>query len=101
MTRGCLGGSSFCFISHTGQLQPCGYLEIDCGQIRKNGFRENWLHSPHFEALRDLSRYKGKCGRCEFIGVCGGCRARAYETTGDYLDEEPFCTYQPKSKCPT
>jgi radical SAM protein with 4Fe4S-binding SPASM domain len=96
MTRGCLGGLSFCFISHTGQVQPCGYLELDCGQIKKLGFEDIWNNSPIFKDLRDLNHYKGKCGRCEFIKVCGGCRARAYEITGDYLAEEPFCIYEPK-----
>ena len=96
MTRGCLGGSSFCFISHVGQVQPCGYLEVDCGQIKKEGFEKIWKASDVFRQLRDLSRYKGKCGRCEFIKVCGGCRARAFEVTGDYLAEEPFCIYEPK-----
>jgi len=95
MTRGCLGGSAFCFISHTGQVQPCGYLELDCGWVTERGFAEIWNESPIFQDLRDLGRYKGKCGRCEFIRVCGGCRARAYETTGDYLAEEPFCIYEP------
>ena len=95
-TRGCLGGSSFCFISHTGQVQPCGYLELDCGQVRERGFREIWETSRIFADLRDLNRYGGKCGRCEFIRVCGGCRARAYEATGDYLAEEPLCAYEPK-----
>jgi AdoMet-dependent heme synthase len=95
MTRGCLGGSAFCFISHTGQVQPCGYLELDCGRVTEKGFAEIWNGSPIFQDLRDLGRYKGKCGRCEFIRVCGGCRARAYETTGDYLAEEPFCVYEP------
>ncbi|MDD5170346.1 MAG: SPASM domain-containing protein, partial [Syntrophales bacterium] len=96
MTRGCLGGSSFCFISHTGQVQPCGYLEMDCGQVKERGFREIWETSEEFLKLRDLSLYRGKCGRCEFIRVCGGCRARAYEVTGDFLAEEPFCIYEPK-----
>ncbi len=96
MTRGCLGGISFCFISHTGQVQPCGYLEIDCGQIKKETFPVVWKSSPEFLALRDLANYKGKCGRCEFARVCGGCRARAYELTGDYLAEEPLCAYEPK-----
>lgn len=96
MTRGCLGGSSFCFISHTGQVQPCGYLELDCGQIKEDRFADIWAHSPILKELRDLNTYKGKCGRCEFIRVCGGCRARAYEITGDYLAEEPFCVYEPK-----
>lgn len=96
MTRGCLGGSSFCFISHTGQVQPCGYLEVDCGRIKEKRFREIWDSSPIFADLRDLNKYKGKCGHCEFVRVCGGCRARAYEITGDYLGEEPFCVYEPK-----
>ena len=95
MTRGCMGGISFCFISHRGQLQPCGYLELDCGQLTEKSFPEIWEGSPIFQDLRDLGRYKGKCARCEFIKVCGGCRARAYETTGDYLAEEPFCIYEP------
>jgi len=95
MTRGCLGGVSFCFISHTGQVQPCGYLELDCGQIKKMGFQDIWDQSPIFQDLRNPGLYKGKCGECEFIRVCGGCRARAYEKTGDYLAEEPYCLYQP------
>jgi len=98
MTRGCLGGISFCFISHTGQVQPCGYLELDCGQIKKTGFQDVWNQSAIFQDLRDLSLYKGKCGECEFIRVCGGCRARAYEKTGDYLAEEPYCLYKPQRK---
>jgi heme b synthase len=98
MTRGCLGGSSFCFISHTGQVQPCGYLDLDCGQIKEKGFENIWNTSPIFKDLRNLNHYKGKCGRCEFIKVCGGCRARAYEITGDYLAEEPFCIYEPQKR---
>jgi len=96
MTRGCMGGSSFCFISHTGQVQPCGYLEIDCGQIKEKPFAEIWNHSPVFEDLRDLNRYKGKCRRCPYIRSCGGCRARAFELTGDYLAQEPLCSYEPR-----
>ncbi len=95
MTRGCLGGSAFCFISHTGQVQPCGYLEIDCGQVKETPFGQIWKESEVFTDLRHLDRYRGKCGRCEFITVCGGCRARAYEKTGDYLAEEPLCIYEP------
>ncbi|MEQ8253536.1 MAG: heme b synthase [Smithellaceae bacterium] len=94
-TRGCLGGISFCFISHTGQVQPCGYLELNCGNVRQQSFADIWENSEVFRNLRDYSKYSGKCGRCEFIKVCGGCRARAYEATGDYLAEEPLCLYQP------
>jgi len=95
-TRGCLGGITFCFISHVGQVQPCGYLELNCGNVQKQSFGEIWEKSEVFCNLRDYGKYKGKCGRCEFIKVCGGCRARAFEATGDYLAEEPLCLYQPR-----
>lgn len=96
--RGCMAGVSFCFISHLGDLQPCGYLEIKCGNVRKLGFKKVWLESEVFNSLREFSKYKGKCGVCEFRNVCGGCRARAYAKYGDYLREEPYCVYEPKSK---
>ncbi len=96
VTKGCLGGNAFCFISHLGQVQPCGYLELDCGNVREMPFSEIWRSSEVFLSLRDENNYKGKCGICEYRRVCGGCRARAYEMTGDYLAEEPYCTYEPK-----
>ncbi len=96
--RGCMAGVSFCFISHLGALQPCGYLEIKCGNLRELGFKKAWFESEVFKSLRDFSKYKGKCGICEFRNVCGGCRARAYAKHGDYLREEPYCVYEPKSK---
>jgi len=98
VTRGCLGGTSFCFISHTGIVQPCGFLDLNCGDVTQKPFSEIWWDSEIFNQLRDFDNLKGKCGACEFKSVCGGCRARAYEATGDYLAEEPLCSYQPRSK---
>jgi len=95
LTRGCLAGSGFCFISHQGRVQGCGYLDIGAGDLREKSFGEIWRDSLLFEELRDLSNIKGKCGLCEYKSLCGGCRARAYEATGDYLDQEPYCIYQP------
>lgn len=94
-TRGCLGGTGFCFISHTGQVQPCGYLELDCGNVRETPFPQIWRESKHFLEYRDQSCYKGKCGSCEYHKVCGGCRARAHSMHDDHLAEEPLCTYVP------
>ena len=96
MTRGCLGGTGFCFISHRGQVQPCGYLELDCGNVRNTPFPEIWRSSKHFLEFRNPADYEGKCGVCEYHKVCGGCRARAHSLTGNYLSEEPLCTYVPR-----
>lgn len=96
ISRGCLAGTGFCFISHRGIVQGCGYLTIEAGNVRKQSFSEIWDESPVFEKLRDLGNIKGKCGRCEYKRICGGCRARAFESTGDYLEEEPYCVYIPQ-----
>lgn len=95
ITRGCLAGTSFCFISHRGIVQGCGYLDVEAGSIRDKSFKQIWTNATLFRKLRDLSNLKGKCGICEYKRVCGGCRARAYESTGDYLAAEPYCIYQP------
>lgn len=93
-SAGCLAGKSFMFISHRGLAQPCGYLEVVSGNVLKDGVKKVWQDSEVFRRLRDLSSYKGKCGGCQFLRICGGCRARAYEATGDYLEEEPLCSYR-------
>ncbi|UCF78298.1 MAG: radical SAM protein [Candidatus Eiseniibacteriota bacterium] len=95
LTRGCMGGSSFCFISHVGDVQMCGFLDISAGNVKNDSFDKIWRESPFFLSLRDFERYHGTCGYCEFRKVCGGCRARSFAMTGEYLAEEPFCDYTP------
>jgi radical SAM protein with 4Fe4S-binding SPASM domain len=97
MTKGCLAGTGVCFISHEGEVFPCGYLPAIAGDLRKQQFADIWANAKVFNDLRDTNNLKGKCGCCEFRNVCMGCRARAFAATGDYLDPEPFCVYEPKS----
>lgn len=96
MTRGCLAGTGVCFVSHKGEVFPCGYLPITAGNVRHQDFAAIWKEAPLFQSLRCEESLKGKCGVCEYRRVCGGCRARAYSATGDYLAEEPYCAYQPR-----
>lgn len=96
MTRGCLAGSGVCFISHRGDVQPCGYLPLVAGNVLQQPLRDIWEKSELFIGLRNLDNLKGKCGLCEYKSVCAGCRARAFYHSGGYLDEEPYCVYAPK-----
>ena len=98
MTKGCLAGTGVCFISHEGEVYPCGYLPVIAGDLRKQTFIDIWENSAVFHELRDVSGLKGKCGCCEFRNVCMGCRARAYAASGDFMAEEPFCVYQPRTQ---
>jgi radical SAM protein with 4Fe4S-binding SPASM domain len=97
-TKGCLAGTGVCFVSHRGEIFPCGYLPVEAGNVRTQAFGDIWENSDLFAALRDPDALDGKCGACQFKTLCSGCRARAYGITGDYLAEEPFCAYQPESR---
>jgi radical SAM protein with 4Fe4S-binding SPASM domain len=88
-------GSGFVFVSHTGDIQPSGFLPICAGNVREHDLLDVYRDSPVFRKLREPGLLKGKCRRCEFRSICGGSRARAYAMTGDYLAEEPLCVYQP------
>jgi radical SAM protein with 4Fe4S-binding SPASM domain len=93
--KGCIAAQSICLIDCFGDVKPCSYFPMSAGNVKQTPFKQIWHESQLFHDLRDFKGYKGKCGTCEFINVCGGCRARAYAVTGDYLEEEPFCNYVP------
>jgi heme b synthase len=93
--KGCIAAQSICLIDCFGNVKPCSYFPRIAGNIKETPFREIWENSTLFKELRDFKSYKGKCGECEFLNVCGGCRARADAVHGDYMAEEPFCNYVP------
>ncbi|MCB2172883.1 radical SAM protein [archaeon] len=112
-TRGCIAGMSYGRVYPQGDVTPCPYLPIKLGNIMEQSFADIWTNSPVLKQLRDFDNLKGRCGICEYREKCGGCRARAYgmttefmdacgsihephELQGDFLEEEPWCTYQPK-----
>ncbi len=93
--KGCIAAQSICLIDCFGNVKPCSYFLRSAGNIKTTPFREIWENSKMFNDLRNFKEYKGKCGKCEYINVCGGCRARADAVYGDYMAEEPFCNYIP------
>ncbi|MCK6619222.1 MAG: radical SAM protein [Calditrichaceae bacterium] len=92
---GCMAGTEYCRITPEGNVTPCPYMTVVAGNVLEQRFTEIWQTSPVLQELRDLHQLKGRCGRCEFKELCGGCRCRAYAASGDYLQEDPACTYQP------
>lgn len=94
-SKGCLAGQLICLIDVDGNVLPCSYFPLAAGNIRETTFKDIWENSKLFHDMRDFKSYKGRCGSCEYVSVCGGCRARAYAMHGDYMAEEPFCSHQP------
>jgi radical SAM protein with 4Fe4S-binding SPASM domain len=79
------------YVKPDGEAWPCSFLQVPLGNLLKDGAKEVWAGSPLLKALRDRRNLKGRCGACIYRSVCGGCRARAYLATGDYLEADPKC----------
>jgi len=97
-SRGCLAGLGVLFVGHQGDVFPCGYLPVHCGNILQEPLEQIWSQNRDLARMGDSSQLAGKCGQCGFRKVCGGCRARAFATANDYMAEEPFCAYVPPTK---
>jgi len=95
VSRGCLAGLGVLFVGHQGDVFPCGYLPVKCGNVLEDKLYEIWYNNQDLAKMRDSSSLEGKCGVCGYRQVCGGCRGRAYAATGNYMAEEPFCAYIP------
>ncbi len=94
--RGVNDGRGFVFINYRGEVYPSRFLPLSGGNITTQSLAEVYCESPLFVSLRDVSKLKGKCGRCPVRTVCGGSRARAYAMTGDLFAADPCCAYEPE-----
>lgn len=92
-------GSGFCFVDHIGNVCPSGFLPLPCGNVKKTPASEIYRSHPTFREWRDLTKLKGKCDFRDIRDRCSGrSRARAFGLTGNYLNPEPFCAYEPAAE---
>lgn len=94
-SKGCLAGLGVLFVGHQGDIFPCGYLPIKCGNVLEDKLSDVWYNNYDLARMRNENELEGKCGLCGYRKICGGCRGRAYSATGNYMAEEPFCAYVP------
>jgi AdoMet-dependent heme synthase len=95
--RGCLAGTSYCCILPNGDVHPCPYLPLKLGNVREEKFSSIWKNNPVFNKLRSLE-YSGSCGICGYKSSCGGCRARAYYHSGDFMSADQECVFTSTDK---
>ena len=96
--QGVNSGKGFIFVSYKGDVMPSGFLPIKAGNVKNESLGDVYRNAPILKELRNAGLLKGKCGPCEFNQICGGSRARAYAMTGDYLAEDPCCSYELSGK---
>jgi AdoMet-dependent heme synthase len=88
-------GNGFVFVDHVGNICPSGFLPMARGNVRDGNLSDLYRQDPLFRLLRDPDALHGRCGRCRYRARCGGSRSRAFAETGDFLGEDPLCTYDP------
>jgi radical SAM protein with 4Fe4S-binding SPASM domain len=93
--KGCVAGQFIAFIDEEENVKPCSYFLRNAGNLKQHSFSSIWEKSKIFRNLRNKKKHKGKCGRCKYLGVCGGCRVKADAVYRDYMQEDPTCTYEP------
>jgi AdoMet-dependent heme synthase len=88
-------GNGVMFVGHDGAVTPSGFVPLACGNVKTEDVVAIYRDSETFRGLRDVTRFVGRCGRCEYATVCGGSRARAFAWTGNVLESDPLCPYVP------
>lgn len=88
-------GNGFCFVDHTGEVYPSGFLPIACGNVRDVSIIDTYRTHPVFRDLKNPDLLQGRCAECAYKEVCGGgSRARAYAVTGNLFADDPACVYR-------
>ncbi len=88
--KGCLTARWTCHVSSNGDIHPCYLLPHKLGNLKQQTFQDIWFNKSNIvlKELRDRKQLKGDCGMCRYRDVCGGCRARAFYSTGDYFESD-------------
>jgi radical SAM protein with 4Fe4S-binding SPASM domain len=93
---GCGAGRLVARICPDGTVTPCVFLPTPIGSFRTEPFRSMWSRSYLLEKFRERSHISGNCGDCQYLAICGGCRAVAYAYSGgDPLAGDPHCWIEP------
>ncbi len=81
------------FIGNNGDVSPSGLFNAKIGNTRTSNLMELLSGNRELLDTRNSGKLRGKCGRCNFMHICGGSRARALNTTGDPFAQDPSCLY--------
>lgn len=89
---GCVAGNIYAYISPSGKVKPCVFLQEDmkAENIKEKAFIEIWKRSPLFQKTRSLIGNK-TCKDCNYFKSCrGGCRYRSKLERNENTPD-PYC----------
>ena len=90
----CPVGKGHMNLNSEGGIMPCQFAQDwTVGSIREMSFAE--ATAALYEI--DLQESEGQCApeACDYSRICRGCRAKAWQRTGDYMAEDITCILHP------
>ncbi len=89
---GCFAGIYSLFVSPLGEVRLCGrYGEGELGNLKEISLSEIWKNSELLKKLRNRESLTGRCGKCTYRYICGGCRRNAYQIQQNVFAEDVLC----------
>jgi len=90
---GCSIGLNMLDIRPNGDVGVCTFIPQVIGNVKSESLIEIWKNRTKHDFVKKIvnRELNGKCSKCPFRYVCGGCRARALSITNDLFGEDPYC----------
>jgi radical SAM protein with 4Fe4S-binding SPASM domain len=93
LVTACPVGKGHMNINSEGGIMPCQFAQDwTIGSVRD---------MPVQAAVEELFKLRqheitGKCGSCDYLAICYGCRTKAWHAEGDPFTEDPTCMLDPE-----
>lgn len=89
---GCEAGDEIIYIDYKGNVGACSYIPIFADNIKDKSLDKILTKNKLFTTLQHYKEnLKGKCEKCTYKMICGGCRATALSLKNSLLEEDPLC----------
>ena len=89
---GCQAGDDIIYIDYKGNVGACSYIPKFADNIKDKPLDEILKNNKLFIDLREYkNKLEGKCNKCTYKMICGGCRASALALKKSLFAEDPLC----------
>ena len=89
---GCQAGDEIIYIDYKGNVGACSYIPKFADNIKDKSLDEILKTNKLFIDLREYkNKLEGKCNKCTYKMICGGCRASALALKKSLFAEDPLC----------
>lgn len=89
---GCQAGDEIIYIDYKGNVGACSYIPTFADNIKEKPLDEILEKNKLFVELKQYKeKLEGKCSKCDYKMICGGCRASAVALKNSLFEEDPLC----------